>query len=180
MYIFKAAVLGAGAMGAEIAQVISFSGLPVILKDVDQAMLDKGLARIRKIYQGRVEKGKMSSGEMDGKMSLVTPALNGGWDGAHLATTFAPGSPIDLSVYDIASGNGLIRWTVAVPMGAHAVELPDIRALGLSYGALPQGPITIGVYGARVDGFNYSTLLYRSLRPAGMSAYSLDSFSAHL
>src|SRR3990172_11119108 len=75
MYIFKAAVLGAGAMGAEIAQVISFSGLPVVLKEVDQAMLDKGLARIRKIYQGRVDKGKMSSGEMDGKLSLVTPAL---------------------------------------------------------------------------------------------------------
>jgi 3-hydroxyacyl-CoA dehydrogenase len=75
MYIFKAAVLGAGAMGAEIAQVISFSGLPVILKDVDQAMLDKGMARIRKIYQGRVDKGKMSSSDMDSKLSLITPAL---------------------------------------------------------------------------------------------------------
>ena len=75
MYIFKAAVLGAGAMGAEIAQVISFSGLPVILKDVDQAMLDKGMARIRKIYQGRVDKGKMSASDMDGKLSLITPAL---------------------------------------------------------------------------------------------------------
>jgi len=75
MYIFKAAVIGAGAMGAEIAQVISYSGLPVLLKDVDQAMLDKGLARIKKIYQGRVDKGKMTTGEMDGKVSLVTPTL---------------------------------------------------------------------------------------------------------
>ena len=75
MYIFKAAVLGAGAMGAEIAQVISFSGLPVILKDVDQAMLDKGLARIRKIYQSRVDKGKMSASDMDSKLSLITPTL---------------------------------------------------------------------------------------------------------
>jgi 3-hydroxyacyl-CoA dehydrogenase len=75
MYIFKAAVVGAGAMGAEIAQVISFSGLPVILKDVDEGMLDKGLNRIRKIYQGRVDKGKMSAGEMDGKLSLVTPTM---------------------------------------------------------------------------------------------------------
>ena len=76
MYIFKAAVIGAGAMGAEIAQVISFSGLPVLLKDVDQAMLDKGMARIQKIYQGRVDKGKMSAGDMDGKMALVTPTLS--------------------------------------------------------------------------------------------------------
>jgi 3-hydroxyacyl-CoA dehydrogenase / enoyl-CoA hydratase / 3-hydroxybutyryl-CoA epimerase len=75
MYIFKAAVVGAGAMGAEIAQVISYSGLPVVLKDVDQAMLDKGMARIRKIYQGRVDKGKMTGSDMDGKLALITPTL---------------------------------------------------------------------------------------------------------
>jgi 3-hydroxyacyl-CoA dehydrogenase len=38
-------------------------------------MLDKGLARIRNIYQARVDKGKMSAGDMDGKLSLVTPTL---------------------------------------------------------------------------------------------------------
>ncbi len=76
MYIFKAAVIGAGAMGAGIAQVISFSGLPVVLKDVDQAMLDKGMATIRKIYQSRVDKGKMSASEMDSKMSLIIPTLD--------------------------------------------------------------------------------------------------------
>jgi len=75
MYIFKAAVIGAGTMGAEIAQVISFSGLPVILKDVDQGMLDKGMKTIREIYQSRVDKGKMSAGEMASKLSLVEAAL---------------------------------------------------------------------------------------------------------
>ncbi|HLF29371.1 MAG TPA: 3-hydroxyacyl-CoA dehydrogenase [Anaerolineae bacterium] len=76
MYIFKAAVVGAGAMGAGIAQVISYSGLPVVLKDVDPALLDKGLAHIRKIYQSRVGKGKMSASELDSKLALVTPALD--------------------------------------------------------------------------------------------------------
>jgi 3-hydroxyacyl-CoA dehydrogenase len=76
MYIFKAAVVGAGAMGAGIAQVISFSGLPVVLKDVDQKFLDKGMDTIRKIYKSRVDKGKMSAGEMDSKMSLVIPTLD--------------------------------------------------------------------------------------------------------
>ena len=76
MYIFKAAVIGAGAMGAGIAQVISFSGLPVVLKDVDQKFLDKGMDTIRKIYKTRVDKGKMSAGEMDSKMSLVIPTLD--------------------------------------------------------------------------------------------------------
>ena len=68
-------MIGAGAMGAEIAQVISYSGLPVILKDVDAALLEKGMARIRKIYQGRVDKGKMSAGEVEAKLGLITPAL---------------------------------------------------------------------------------------------------------
>ena len=57
----------AGTMGGEIAQVISFSGLPVVMKDVDQAMLDKGMETIRHIYQSRVDKGKMSAGEMSPK-----------------------------------------------------------------------------------------------------------------
>ncbi len=78
MYIFKAAVIGAGAMGAGIAQVISFSGLPVVLKDVDQKFLDRGMEQARKIYQSRVDKGKMSAGELDSKMSLVIPALDYG------------------------------------------------------------------------------------------------------
>ncbi|HIP87992.1 MAG TPA: 3-hydroxyacyl-CoA dehydrogenase [Anaerolineales bacterium] len=75
MYIFKAAVVGAGTMGGEIAQVISYSGLPVILKDIDQEMLDRGMAKARSIYQRRVDKGKMSPGEMESKMDLITPTL---------------------------------------------------------------------------------------------------------
>jgi 3-hydroxyacyl-CoA dehydrogenase / enoyl-CoA hydratase / 3-hydroxybutyryl-CoA epimerase len=76
MYIFKAGVIGAGAMGAGIAQVISFSGLPVVLKDVDQKMLDRGMEQIRSIYQARVDKGKMSAGEMQGKLDLIVPSLS--------------------------------------------------------------------------------------------------------
>ncbi|MBN1814428.1 MAG: 3-hydroxyacyl-CoA dehydrogenase [Anaerolineae bacterium] len=75
MYIFKAAVVGAGTMGGEIAQVITYSGLPVVMKDVDQEMLDKGMDKIRSIYQRRVDKGKMSEGDMQAKIDLVTPTL---------------------------------------------------------------------------------------------------------
>jgi 3-hydroxyacyl-CoA dehydrogenase/enoyl-CoA hydratase/3-hydroxybutyryl-CoA epimerase len=78
MYIFKAGVVGAGMMGAGIAQVISYSGLPVVLKDVDQKMLDRGMDQIREIYQSRVEKGKMSAGEMQSKLDLIIPTLDYG------------------------------------------------------------------------------------------------------
>ncbi len=75
MYIFKAAVVGAGFMGGGIAQVITYSGLPVVLKDVDQQMLDKGMEQLRGIYQRRVDRGKMSPGEMQEKVDLCTPTL---------------------------------------------------------------------------------------------------------
>ncbi len=76
MYIYKAAVIGAGTMGAGIAQVITYSGLPVILRDVNQEAVDRGLATIRKIYQTRVNKGKMTASELEQKMALVTGATD--------------------------------------------------------------------------------------------------------
>ncbi|HXW76306.1 MAG TPA: 3-hydroxyacyl-CoA dehydrogenase family protein [Candidatus Eremiobacteraceae bacterium] len=76
MYIFKCAVVGAGAMGGEIAQVISWSGLPVVLKDVDQKALDHGMATARAIYQRRVDKGKLTKAEMDEKLALISPTLS--------------------------------------------------------------------------------------------------------
>jgi 3-hydroxyacyl-CoA dehydrogenase len=75
MYIFKAAVVGAGTMGGEIAQVITYSGLPVVMKDIDQGMLDKGMEKVRSVYQRRVDRGKMSAGDMQAKLDLVTPTL---------------------------------------------------------------------------------------------------------
>jgi hypothetical protein len=118
------------------------------------------------------------AGGFVGVPTLVSPAPSSAWDGRHLQTSFAAGAPIDLSVYDIVSGNGLIRWTVAVPKGAHAIELPDISSV--PDGSIPKGPITIGIYGARINGWSYGALRYRDLRPSGMTAYSFDTFSVHL
>ena len=76
MYIFKAGVVGAGFMGAEIAQVITYAGLPVVLKDIDQEMLDKGMEALRAIYQRRVDRGKMTATAMQEKVDLVIPTLS--------------------------------------------------------------------------------------------------------
>ncbi len=72
MYIYKAGVIGGGAMGSGIAQVISYSGLPVVLREANEDLAQKALANIRKVYQGRVDKGKMSPSDMEAKMALVT------------------------------------------------------------------------------------------------------------
>lgn len=59
-------------MGAEIAQVITYAGIPVVLKDVNQDLVNRGLAKMSAIYQKRVDKGKMNAAEVEEKMSLVT------------------------------------------------------------------------------------------------------------
>ena len=91
MFIFKAAVVGAGAMGGSIAQVISFSGLPVVLKDIDQAALDAGMAKARGIYEGRARKGKMSAGDVEARMALITPQLDySGFDDVDIVIEAVP------------------------------------------------------------------------------------------
>ncbi len=73
MTIYKAGVVGAGAMGAEIAQTISYAGIPVTFKDLNEAILESGLKRIRQIYERRLEKGKITPEEIEKKMSLIHP-----------------------------------------------------------------------------------------------------------
>ncbi len=72
MFVFKAAVVGAGTMGGEIAQTIANAEIPVVLKDVDQKFVDQGLAKARSLWQGRVDQGKMESSELERKLGLIT------------------------------------------------------------------------------------------------------------
>jgi 3-hydroxyacyl-CoA dehydrogenase len=72
MFVFKAAVVGAGTMGGEIAHVIANSDIPVVLKDVDQKFVDQGLEKARSLWQGRVDAGKMEAAELERRLALIT------------------------------------------------------------------------------------------------------------
>ena len=65
MFVFKAAVVGAGTMGAQIAQTIAAAGVPVVLKDIDDALVQAGIAEARGVTEGQlaklVERGKLTS-----------------------------------------------------------------------------------------------------------------------
>jgi len=71
--IARAAVVGAGTMGGGIAMTYANAGIPVLLKEVDQPALDRGLATIRKNYESSVAKGKMTPEALDRTMRLITP-----------------------------------------------------------------------------------------------------------
>jgi 3-hydroxyacyl-CoA dehydrogenase len=75
----SAGVVGAGTMGGGIAMVFANAGIPVLLEDVDQAALDRGLANIRKNYANSVSKGRFTQSFVDERLKLIRPAL--GFDG---------------------------------------------------------------------------------------------------
>src|SRR5947209_11217584 len=72
MFVFKAAVVGAGTMGGEIAQTIANADIPVILKDVEQKFVDQGLEKARSLWQPRVEEGKLDAAELERRLGLIT------------------------------------------------------------------------------------------------------------
>jgi 3-hydroxyacyl-CoA dehydrogenase len=76
MFVFKAAVVGAGTMGGEIAQTIANAEIPVVLKDVDQKFVDAGFEKARSLWQGRVDAGKLDAAERDRKLALITGATD--------------------------------------------------------------------------------------------------------
>ena len=67
----KIAVMGAGTMGAGIAQTCAAAGFEVAMRDIDQKFVDGGFRRIRDPLMKRVERGKMAKGDVDALISKI-------------------------------------------------------------------------------------------------------------
>ncbi|HWH45365.1 MAG TPA: 3-hydroxyacyl-CoA dehydrogenase family protein [Thermoleophilaceae bacterium] len=84
MYVFKAAVVGAGTMGGEISQVIASSGIPVVMKDVKQEFVDAGLEKARQVTQAQlgslVKKEKITQEQADAQLAEITGRITGTLD----------------------------------------------------------------------------------------------------
>ncbi|HEU4598746.1 MAG TPA: 3-hydroxyacyl-CoA dehydrogenase NAD-binding domain-containing protein, partial [Solirubrobacterales bacterium] len=87
MFVFKAAVVGAGTMGGQIAQTIAAAGFPVVLKDVKQEFVDAGLTEARNVTAGQVgrlvKKGKLTEEQAAAQVDEVLARIHGttGYDG---------------------------------------------------------------------------------------------------
>lgn len=64
MEIKKVGVVGAGLMGAGIAQIAAQAGYPTVVREVNEELLNKGLNRIRETLQGGVQRGKVTAAQM--------------------------------------------------------------------------------------------------------------------
>jgi enoyl-CoA hydratase/3-hydroxyacyl-CoA dehydrogenase len=81
MFVFKAAVVGAGTMGGEIAQAIAAADIPVVLKDIDQKFVDAGLDKAREVTEGQldrlVQKEKLTQDQADARLEEVMGLIEG-------------------------------------------------------------------------------------------------------
>jgi enoyl-CoA hydratase / 3-hydroxyacyl-CoA dehydrogenase len=81
MFVFKAAVVGAGTMGGQIAQTIAASGTPVVLKDVKDELVQAGLDEARNVTQGQVaglvKKGKLTEEQASAQVQEVIGRIHG-------------------------------------------------------------------------------------------------------
>ncbi|MDQ6694066.1 MAG: 3-hydroxyacyl-CoA dehydrogenase NAD-binding domain-containing protein [Chloroflexota bacterium] len=68
----RIAVLGTGTMGAGIAQMAAQSGHEVLMYDVQDAFVERGLSNIKAALQSRVDKGKLEQAEMDAALGRIT------------------------------------------------------------------------------------------------------------
>jgi 3-hydroxybutyryl-CoA dehydrogenase len=72
--IERIGVLGAGTMGAGIAQVAAEAGLPVLVHDPIPGAFERASERIAQLLARKVEKGQLAAGDRDAALARITPA----------------------------------------------------------------------------------------------------------
>jgi enoyl-CoA hydratase / 3-hydroxyacyl-CoA dehydrogenase len=95
MFVFKAAVVGAGTMGGQIAQTIAATGTPVVLKDISQELVQAGLDEARNVTAGQVgklvEKGRLTAEQGDAQIEAVLGRI-------HPTTTYEGFGEVDFVI----------------------------------------------------------------------------------
>ena len=76
MEIAKVGVVGCGLMGHGITQICAQAGWDVVVREIDQGQLDKGIGKIEKQLGRAVDKGKLESADADAVRARITPTLD--------------------------------------------------------------------------------------------------------
>ncbi len=132
MFVFKAAVVGAGTMGGEIAQVIASAGIPVVLKDVKQELVDLGLKKAQEVTAGQlaqlVAKQKISQEQADARATEILGRIHG-------TTAYEGFGDVDF-VIEAVPEQMAIKQTVFAELDAlvpgHAILASNTSALPIS------------------------------------------------
>ena len=81
MFVSKAAVVGGGTMGGEIAQAIAAADIPVVVKDIDREFVDAAVEKARVVTEGQlsrlVKKEKLTPEQADARLAEVMSLIVG-------------------------------------------------------------------------------------------------------
>jgi 3-hydroxyacyl-CoA dehydrogenase len=124
--IRKVGVVGAGTMGGGITMSLINAGLPVVLVETTQEALDRGLANIRRNYQGALRKGTLDEAGLAQRLALITPTLD-----------FASLGDVDLNIEAVFENmdvkrqvfqtlDGIIRQGAILASNTSALNLDEI------------------------------------------------------
>ena len=132
MFVFKAAVVGAGTMGGEIAQVIAAAGIPVVMRDVEQRFVDVGLAKAEQITTDRVASlvasGRLAREAGDAQVASTLALITG-------TTTYDGFGDVDLVIEAVPERLDLKMEVFAALDAAtpgHAILASNTSALSIS------------------------------------------------
>jgi 3-hydroxybutyryl-CoA dehydrogenase len=123
------AVLGAGTMGNGIAHVFARTGYKVILRDVEQRFLDRGMETIGKNLDREIKKGKIAEGEKGtvlGRLQLVTDM------GAIAVADFvveAVPEKIEIKRAVLGEAAGILRPEVIIASNTSSISVTALAAL---------------------------------------------------
>jgi enoyl-CoA hydratase/3-hydroxyacyl-CoA dehydrogenase len=132
MFVSKAAVVGAGTMGGEIAQAIAAADIPVVLKDIKQEFVDAGLEKAREVTKGQldrlVKKEKLTQEQADARLEEVLGLITG-------TTTYDGFGDVDF-VIEAAPERMPIKQQVFAELDAvtpgHAILASNTSSLSIS------------------------------------------------
>jgi enoyl-CoA hydratase/3-hydroxyacyl-CoA dehydrogenase len=132
MFVFKAAVVGAGTMGGQIAQTIAAAGIPVVLKDIDDRLVQAGLEEARGVTAGQVgklvERGKLTPEQGEAQIAEIVGRIEG-------ATSYAPFADVDFAIEAVPERMEL-KQTVFAELDAatpgHAILASNTSSLSIA------------------------------------------------
>ena len=132
MFVFKAAVVGAGTMGGQIAQTIAAAGIPVVLKDIDEALVQAGLDEARNVTSGQVgkqvERGRLTAEQGEAQIAAILGRIEG-------TTSYAPFGEVDF-VIEAVPERMEIKQAVFAELDAatpgHAILASNTSSLSIS------------------------------------------------
>ncbi len=74
--VMTVGIIGAGTMGGGIAMNFLNVGIPVIIVEVSQAALDRGVGVVRKNSERSAKRGRITMEDVEGRMTKMTPTIN--------------------------------------------------------------------------------------------------------